>query len=54
MPVGAELVVHVMRPGNIRVSVPRADRDIGREAGMATQGVGAVLPGSVFGEVDGR
>jgi hypothetical protein len=46
--VGAELVIHVMRPGSIRGSVPRADLDVGREAGMATQGlgaVGAVLPG---------
>jgi hypothetical protein len=40
--VGAELVIHVMRPGNIRVSVHRADRDVGREAGTM-QGVGAVL-----------
>jgi hypothetical protein len=56
-PAGAELVIHVMRPGGIRVSVHRADRDVGREAGTAMQGVGAVgvaLPGSVFGEVDGR
>jgi hypothetical protein len=55
--VGVELVIQVMRPGNIRVSVRRVDRVIGREAGMVTQGVGAVgraLPGSVFGEVDGR
>jgi len=37
-PVGAELVIHVMRPGNIRVSVHRADRDVGREAGTAMQG----------------
>jgi hypothetical protein len=51
-PVGAELVIHVRRPGNIRVSVHRADRDVGCEAGTAMQGVGAVgaaLPGSVFG-----
>jgi hypothetical protein len=37
-PVGAEFVVHVMRPGNIRVSVHRADRDVGREAETAMQG----------------
>ena len=35
-PVGAELVVHIMRPGNIRVSVHRVDRDVEREAGKAT------------------
>jgi hypothetical protein len=55
-PVGAELVIHVMRPGSIRGSVPRADRGVGREAGKATQGVesvGVALPGSAFGEVDG-
>jgi hypothetical protein len=54
--VGAELVIHVMRPGSIRGSVPRADLDVGREAGMATQGLGAVgaaLPGSVSGEAGG-
>jgi hypothetical protein len=33
--VGAELVIHVMRPGRTRVSIRRADRDVGREAGMA-------------------
>ena len=33
--VGAELVIHVMRPGCIRVSARRAGRDVGREAGMA-------------------
>jgi len=55
--VGAELVIHVMPPGNIRGSVHQADRDVGREAGRVTQGVeavGAALPGSVFGEADGR
>lgn len=54
---GAELVIHVMRPGYIRVSVHRADRDVGREAGTARRGRergGAVLPGSVFGEAEGR
>jgi hypothetical protein len=35
--VGAELVIHVMRPGCIRVSARRADRDVGGEAGMALQ-----------------
>jgi hypothetical protein len=35
MPVGAELVIHVMRPGRIRVSAHRADRDVADEAGMA-------------------
>ncbi len=34
-PVGAELVIHVMRAGRIRGSIRRADRDVGREAGMA-------------------
>jgi hypothetical protein len=55
-PLGAELVIHLMRPGSIHGSVPRADRDVGREAGKVTQGVGvagAVLPGSVFGEAGG-
>ena len=55
--VGAELIIHLMRPGNIRGSVHRADRDVGLEAGKATQGVealGAALPGPVFGEDDGR
>jgi hypothetical protein len=55
--VGAELVVHVMRPGNIRVSAHRADHDVGREAGRVTPGVEAVravLPGAVSGEIDGR
>jgi hypothetical protein len=54
---GAELVIHVMRPGNIRGSVHRADRDVGREAGKVMQGVGALgaaLPGSVSGEAGGR
>jgi hypothetical protein len=56
-PVGVELVIHVMRPGNIRVSVHRADHDVGREVGTATPEVGAVgaaLPGSGSGEADGR
>ena len=47
--VGAELVIHFMRPGYIRVSVHRADRDVGREAGTARRGAGeggAVLVGA--------
>jgi rhodanese-related sulfurtransferase len=54
--VGAELVIHLMRPGSIRGSIPRAARDVGREAGKATPGVEAVaaaLPGPVFGEAGG-
>ena len=35
--VSAELVIRVMRPGCIRVSTRRADRDVRREAGMAMQ-----------------
>lgn len=35
--VGAELTNHAMRPGSIRVSARRADRDIGGKAGMAPQ-----------------
>jgi hypothetical protein len=38
-PVGAELVIHVMRPGCIRVSTRRAERAVGGEAGMAMQPV---------------
>ena len=38
-PVGAELVIHVMRPGHIRVSTRRADRDVEGKAGMAPQAV---------------
>jgi hypothetical protein len=34
-PVGAELSIHVMPPGRIRVSTRRADRDVGGELGMA-------------------
>jgi hypothetical protein len=37
--VGAELVIHVMRPGCIRVSTHRADRDVGGGAGMAPSAV---------------
>ena len=54
--VGAELVIHLMRSGNIRGSGRRAGRGVGREAGKATQGVGAVvaaLPGPGFGEAGG-
>jgi hypothetical protein len=36
-PVGAELVIHVMRPGCIRISTRRADRDVAGESGIATQ-----------------
>jgi hypothetical protein len=32
-----------MRPGYIRVSVHRADRDVGREAGTARRGAGGKL-----------
>jgi len=39
-PVGAELVIYVMRPGRIRVSVRRADRAVGGDAGVVTQAVG--------------
>ena len=35
VPVGAELVIHVMRRGRIRGSTRRVGRDVGREAGMA-------------------
>jgi hypothetical protein len=37
--VGAELVIHVMRPGCIRVSTRRADRDVEGKGGMAPQAV---------------
>jgi hypothetical protein len=37
--VGAELVIHVMRPGCIRVSTSRADRDVEGKGGMAPQAV---------------
>jgi hypothetical protein len=56
-PVGAELVIHVMRPGRIRVSTRRADRDVGGKAGMAMQVVvvtAVVLLGLVRGAGDGR
>ena len=57
MPVGAELVIHVMWPGNIRVSTRRVDRDVGGEAGMALQVVvmTSVVPlDSARGTGDGR
>ena len=41
-PVGAKLVVHVMRPGRIRVLTRRADRDDAGETGMAMQVVVAI------------
>jgi len=56
-PVGAELVIHVMRPGRIRVSNRRADRDVGGKAGTAIQmvvGTSMVLLGSGRGAGDGR
>ena len=40
--VGAELVIHGMRPGRIRVSARRANRDVGDEARMAMSQVTAV------------
>lgn len=55
-PVGAELVIHLMPPGNFRGSIHRADRDVGPEAGKATQGVEAVaaaLPDPGFAEAGG-
>jgi hypothetical protein len=56
MPVGAELVIHVMRPGHIRVSTRQADRDVAGEAGMAMQVVvvtSVVLLGAERGVGDG-
>ena len=38
-PVGTELIIHIMRPGCIRVSTHRADRDVAGEFGMAMPGV---------------
>jgi len=38
-PVGVELVIHVMRPGCIRVSTRRADRDVEGKGGIAPQAV---------------
>jgi hypothetical protein len=54
--VGAELVIHVMRPGHIRVSTRRADRDVEGKAGMAPQVVvvtSMVLLGLARGAGDG-
>jgi hypothetical protein len=54
-PVGAGLVIHVMRPGRIRVSARRAGRDVGGEAGMAMQVVvvtSVALLGSAHGAGD--
>lgn len=54
--VGTELVIHVTRPGCIRVSTRRADHDAGGEPGMAMQAVvvtSVVLLGSVRGAGDG-
>src|ERR687883_234735 len=39
-PVGAELVIRVMRPGRIRVSTRRAGCDVGGESGTAMPVVG--------------
>ena len=55
-PVGAELVIHVMRPGCIRVSTRRADRDVAGGVGMAMQVVvvtSVVLLGAGRGVGDG-
>jgi hypothetical protein len=55
LPVGAGLVIHVMRPGRIRVSARRAGRDVGGEAGMAMQVVvvtSVALLGSARGAGD--
>ena len=55
-PVGAELLIHVMRPGRIHVSTRRADRDVAGELGMAPQVVvriSVVLLGSARGADDG-
>ena len=46
-----------MRPGRIRVSTRRVDRDVGGEAGMAPRAVvvtSVALLGSVRGAGDGR
>ena len=54
---GAELVIHVMRLGCIRVSTRRADRDVGEEAGMAMPVVvvsSVVMPGAGRGAGGGR
>jgi hypothetical protein len=54
--VGAELVIHVRRPGHIRVSTRRADRDVEGKAGMAPQVVvvtSMVLLGLARGARDG-
>jgi transposase len=54
--VRAELVIHVMRPGRIRVLARRVDRDVAGEAGMAMQVVvvtSVVLLGAGRGAGDG-
>ena len=54
---GAELVIHVMRPGRIRVSTRRADRDVGAEAGMVMPAVvvtSVVMLGAGRGAGGGR
>ena len=47
-PVGAEPVIHVMRPGCIRVSTRRVCRDVGPEARIALQAV-VVTSGGLLG-----
>ena len=54
--VGAELVIHVTRPGRIHVSTRRADRDVGGKAGVVPQAVvvtSVALLGSGRGVGDG-
>ena len=41
-PVGAEQVIHVMRPGHIRVSAHRVGRDVGGVSRAVTRAVGVV------------
>jgi hypothetical protein len=56
-PVGAELRIHVMRPGRIRVSTHRADHDVAGDPGMAMPavvGTSVVLPGPARGAGDGH
>ena len=57
VPVGAELSIHVKRPGCIRVSTRRADRDVAGDTGMAMPAVvvtSVVLPGPARGAGDGH
>ena len=41
--VGAEVVIHVMRPGYIHGSARRASRDVGRKGRAGTTALGVVL-----------